>query len=276
MIDSMRSMIRSAGLASRLSPFLARYEKWRLARFGKLEQRSLSKEVSELVSASSDVFRVGPPAHYADMAVSVHELPSLVASLNVCAPVMRNGVVWDVGGNAGFYSHLFGLIAGPKGRVFAFEPVPTTFQMMCANLEAAGAKNVTPLNLALSDQCGVLPISFDPNSDTTSSLENTQGMTCVNVRVATGDNLVEVGECLQPTMLKIDIEGHELKALEGMRQIMAQPQCRAVICEIHFSILASHGEHQPGVRARKMLREAGFDRVIFISRSHLLATKGRF
>lgn len=274
MIDFIRSVVRSAGLANRLSPLLARYEQWRLTRFGKLEQRSLSEEVSELVSVSSGVFRAGPPVHFAEMAVSVHELPSLVAGLNICAPVMREGIVWDVGGNAGFYSYLFGLIAGPKGRVFAFEPVPTTFQTMCANLKVAGAQNVTPLNLALSDQCGVLPISFDPNSDTTSSLENTQGLSCVDVRVATGDNLVETGECLQPTMLKIDIEGHELKALAGMRHVLAQPQCRAVICEIHFSILAKHGERRPGVMARRMLKDAGFDRVIFISRSHLVATKG--
>jgi hypothetical protein len=77
-------------------------------------------------------------------------------------------------------------------------------------------------------------------------------------------------------MLKMDIEGHELKALEGMKKLLARRECRAVLCEVHFSILAASGEHRAGARARKIFAEAGFDAVTFISRSHLMATKGRF
>jgi len=146
------------------------------------------------------------------MVVSRHELPTLVACANVFASVVRNGVVWDVGGNAGFYSALLSQMAGAGGHVYAFEPVPATFEGMCDNLSTAGAANVMPMNLALSDKDGVLPISFDPASDTTSSLEKTSGASCVEVRVAAGDSLVESGECAPPAMLKMDIEGHELKA----------------------------------------------------------------
>jgi FkbM family methyltransferase len=276
MIDRLRSLLRATGLNSRLSPLLAKLEDRRLAQYGRLVQRSASAETSELVSASGAAFRLGPPQHYAEMAVSRHELPTLVACLNVFAPVIKGGVVWDVGGNAGFYSALISQVAGPRGRVYAFEPVPSTFQNMCANLRAAGVENVSPLNLALSDRDGVLPISFDPSSDTTSSLEKTSGAACVEVRVASGDSLVSFGECEPPVMLKMDIEGHELKALEGMKKLLARPECRAVLCEVHFSILAAGGEHQASARARGMLAEAGFDRLTFISRSHLMATKGRF
>ena len=276
MIDRLRSLLRATGLNSRLSPLLAKLEDRRLAQYGRLVQRSTSAETSELVSASGAAFRLGPPQHYADMAVSRHELPTLVACLNVFAPVIEGGVVWDVGGNAGFYSALISQLTGPRGRVYAFEPVPSTFENMCANLRAAGVENVSPLNLALSDRDGVLPISFDPSSDTTSSLEKTAGAACVEVRVAAGDSLVSSGECEPPVMLKMDIEGHELKALAGMKKLLARPECRAVLCEVHFSILAAGGEHHASARARGMLAEAGFDRLTFISRSHLMATKGRF
>jgi FkbM family methyltransferase len=210
------------------------------------------------------------------MVVSRHELPTLVACVNVFAPVVKNGVVWDVGGNAGFYSALLSQVAGPDGRVYAFEPVPATFDGMCANLRTAGVPNVTPINLALSDHDGSTTISFDPASDTTSSLERTAGMPCVEVRVAAGDSLVNSGECQPPTMLKMDIEGHELKALAGMKKLLARPECRALLCEVHFSILADGGEHQAGDKVRCMLAESGFDRITFISRSHLIATKGLF
>ena len=276
MIDRIRSFLRSTGLASRLSPLLAKVEDVRLRQYGDLVQRSLTDETSELISAAGDGYRLGPPKHYAEMVVSRHELPTLVACANVFAPVVKKGVVWDVGGNAGFYSALLSQMAGAGGHVYAFEPVPPTFQRMCENLNLAGAVGVIPMNLALSDKDGILPISFDPASDTTSSLEKTSGASCVEVRVAAGDSLVESGECLPPTALKMDIEGHELKALAGMKKLLARPECRAVLCEVHFAILAAGGEQQAGARARGMLAEAGFDRITFISRSHLMATKGRF
>jgi len=211
------------------------------------------------------------------MAVSRHELPTLVACLNVFAPVVRNGVVWDVGGNAGFYSALLGKIAGEHGRVFTFEPVPATFGRMCANLEMAAIPNVTPKNLALSDCEGTLQISIDPADDTVSSLEiGIPGGETMAVRVSSGDELVASGECQPPSMLKIDVEGHELRALAGMKNLLARPECRAVLCEIHFSILAAAGERKAGARAIKVFSDAGFDTITFISRSHLIATKGHF
>lgn len=277
MIDRLRSLLRTTGLTNRLSPLLAKLEDRRLAQYGRLVQRSASAETSELVSASGAVFRLGPPQHYAEMAVSRHELPTLVACLNVFAPVIEGGVVWDVGGNAGFYSALTSQLAGPRGRVYAFEPVPSTFENMCANLKTAAALNVTPKNLALSDREGSLQISINPADDTVSSLEmGIPGGETAEVRVSSGDSLVGSGECEPPVMLKMDIEGHELKALAGMKKLLARPECRAVLCEVHFSILAAGGEHQASARARGMLAEAGFDRLTFISRSHLMATKGRF
>ncbi|HCN76518.1 MAG TPA: hypothetical protein DIT13_04880 [Verrucomicrobiales bacterium] len=275
-LEHLRSLLRATGMAGRLSPLMTRLENFVLARHGKIVQRSMSPETSEIVSASGTVIRAGPPRHYADMMLSRHELPTLVACVNVFAPVLKNGVAWDVGGNAGFYSTLLSQLVGHEGSVYAFEPVPATFHGMCANLSAAGACNVTALNLALSDHEGMVPISFDPASDTTSSIENTTGMSCMEVRAATGDGLVASGECLPPTMLKIDIEGHELKALKGLEKQLARAECRAVLCEIHYAILAANGEHQAGAKVRKALTNAGFDRIYFISRSHLIATKNLF
>jgi len=148
---------------------------------------------------------------------------------------------------------------------------------MCANLQMAAIPNVTPKNLALSDQEGILQISIDPGDDTVSSLEiGIPGGETAAVRVSSGDELVASGECQPPAVLKIDVEGHELKALAGMKSLLARPECRAVLCEIHFSILAAGGEQQAGAKARSILSDAGFDTVTFISRSHLMATKGRF
>lgn len=261
------------GLTRWLVPWVSQAEEWRLARYGALRQRAISAGTTELIAASGQVVHLGPPQHYADMALSRGELPTLVACLNVFARIAEGGVVWDVGGNAGFYSAIMSRIAGPEGHVFVFEPVPVTFESMCRNLEQAGARNVTPLNLALSDRDGVMPISFDPSSDTTSSLESPVGGTCVDVRVATGDTLVARGECRLPTVVKMDVEGHEVKALKGMTKVLSSDACRAVLCEVHFSVAAAKGAYRPDVDVRRLLAAAGFGVIRFISRSHLVAIK---
>jgi FkbM family methyltransferase len=221
---------------------VSRWENWSLSKFGKIEPTRLSPDTAQILYGDGKSLQMGPPSHYADMSCSRHELPTLVAFLNICSVFLDGKVAWDVGGNAGFYGALLGKLVGPAGKVYGFEPVPDTFKLMCANQQTAQCTNVTPMNIALSDHDGVMPMSFNPSYTSVSSLEVSEGDATIDVRVASGDRLVESGECQVPTMVKMDIEGHELKALQGMRKTLGQPECRAIVCEIHFSILASKGE----------------------------------
>ena len=273
MIQKLRSLVRKVGLARLISPWVSRWENWKLSRFGKLETVRLSPDTARISYGDGKSLQMGPPSHYADMSCSRHELPTLVAFLNVCSGFLDGKVAWDVGGNMGFYGALLSRLVGPSGKVFGFEPVPDTFKLMCANQQAAHCSNVMPMNIALSEHDGVMPMSFDPTYNAVSSLEVSAGDAKIDVRVASGDRLVESGECEVPVMVKMDIEGHELKALQGMKKTLGRTECRAIVCEIHFSILASRGESDPVGKAKRLLKEAGFKYCRFISRSHLLATK---
>lgn len=44
----------------------------------------------------------------------------------------------DIGANVGHYTKRMSDLAGPEGRVIAFEPVPDTFAVLCANAQARG------------------------------------------------------------------------------------------------------------------------------------------
>lgn len=275
MIQKLRSFVRNTGLSRVISPWVSRWENWKLAKFGKLDTARLSSGTAQIFYGDGKSLQMGPPSHYADMSCSRHELPTLVAFLNICSGFLDGKVAWDVGGNAGFYGTLLSKLVGASGKVYGFEPVPDTFKLMCANQQTAQCANITPMNIALSDHDGVMPMSFNPSYNAVSSLEVSAGDATIDVRVASGDHLVESGECQVPAMVKMDIEGHELKALQGMRKTLAQPGCRAIVCEIHFSILASRGEADAAGKAKKILQEAGFKYCRFISRSHLMATKER-
>ena len=64
--------------------------------------------------------------------------------------------VIDVGANVGRYACHMARCVGPSGRVLAFEPVAVSFALLTANMQAAGAGNVTLFNVALSSAAGIV------------------------------------------------------------------------------------------------------------------------
>ena len=73
--------------------------------------------------------------------------------------------VLDVGANVGHYSRKFSELVGRNGRVFSFEPVPQTFEILAANMACCPVSNVTLLNVAASDGMGTVGMSI-PSFDT--------------------------------------------------------------------------------------------------------------
>lgn len=70
--------------------------------------------------------------------------------------VHRGGVAYDVGANIGIHTLLMARLAGPTGRVYAFEPVPHLFECLRTNLQLnAELSGAVPMQLAMSDRIGV-------------------------------------------------------------------------------------------------------------------------
>ena len=69
--------------------------------------------------------------------------------------VRRGDVVLDIGANAGYYTLLFSHLAGPQGRVHAFEPVAQTFAILSRQVQRnRGSDNVVLNQCALADRAG--------------------------------------------------------------------------------------------------------------------------
>src|SRR5215469_11112259 len=50
--------------------------------------------------------------------------------------------VLDIGANIGVYSRMLSRCVGPQGTVYAFEPIPHTFDFLSNNIRKLGLKNV--------------------------------------------------------------------------------------------------------------------------------------
>lgn len=67
----------------------------------------------------------------------------------------RGDVVVDAGANAGYYTVLFSHLAGRRGQVHAFEPVPPTFALLAANVARSARFGNVRLNACgLADGAG--------------------------------------------------------------------------------------------------------------------------
>ncbi|TVP60392.1 MAG: FkbM family methyltransferase [Halomonadaceae bacterium] len=65
--------------------------------------------------------------------------------------VLPGEVVIDIGANVGHYTLLFSRLVGNRGRVIAFEPILSTFDLLVSNVRAGQCKNVSLINAAVTD-----------------------------------------------------------------------------------------------------------------------------
>ncbi|MFN3630727.1 MAG: FkbM family methyltransferase [Casimicrobiaceae bacterium] len=157
----------------------------------------------------------------------------------------------DVGANVGSYTVL--AAGAAAARVVAVEPVPRTFDRLRRNVafnRLEGRVNCHPVGL--SAQEGVLRFSRD--LDTVNHvLADDEKIPAVEVLVATLDALLDGAA---PTLLKIDVEGHDLAVLRGARHTLSDRRCLAVIMETNGSG-RRYGVSDADLLA--VMREAGFE-----------------
>lgn len=190
------------------------------------------------------------------------------------AMIRPHDIVWDIGANVGYYTTKIAAKVGPSGHVYAFEPSPLNFKKLCAS--CAQLPNVTPLALGLSSGPGHLSfVQGDDDLGATSRIANAvEGEDHLLIEVFSGDELISSGRVKAPTAIKIDIEGHERQALEGLSQALQRPALHDCIVEVHFGLLAQAGDpHAPKYIADQFVA-AGFD-VKWPDASHIHATRFR-
>ena len=181
------------------------------------------------------------------------------------ASVRPGDVVLDVGANLGAYTLLFGLWAGPGGRVYAFEPAPLPFAGLTAHVTLNGLSDrVTTLQQAVTSLDGTADFIADgaDGANRLTSGQHTTGAAVVQVAATTIDSFCRrVG--VTPHVIKIDAEGAELDALRGAREtIRAAGTGLRLFVEMHPHLWQSFGTSREGIEAeleRQCLRPERLD-----------------
>jgi FkbM family methyltransferase len=146
----------------------------------------------------------------------------------IAREVRANTIFYDVGAHVGFYSLLASVLVG-SGKVYAFEPAPRNLAYLRQHLVLNCVANVDVLPVAISDRVGTASFCVDLTSYT----GHLSGEGAFVVRTEALDSLVENGRIPPPDHVKMDIEGAELKALNGAQKTLQR--YRPVL------FLATHG-----------------------------------
>jgi FkbM family methyltransferase len=171
------------------------------------------------------------------LSASIYEKQFEVNEQNFLIRYLHRGDVFvDVGANIGIFTVMAADRVGRSGLVFSFEPCAETFSRLETNLKLNGFKNAVCLRLALSDTQNTQYLyqltggygAFNSLAPPTLSA----GYDQVEVQCTTWDSFEQLNEAARRVcLMKIDVEGWELRVLNGAAQALARPNAPDLLVE---------------------------------------------
>jgi len=143
------------------------------------------------------------------------------------ASLRPGDTVWDIGANVSYYSLVASAAVGPRGRMFAFEPLPDNLDYLGFHVKTNKAGNVTVVPKVLGRTAGRAHFACGRSRSQGRVAEAGE----FEVELIGGDEEIAAGRLHAPDVIKMDIEGGELDAIPGMRG--ALERARAVFIATH-------------------------------------------
>jgi FkbM family methyltransferase len=140
----------------------------------------------------------------------------------------------DIGSNLGYYALLAATLVGTRGKVLAIEPEPRNYKLLTLNKTINHIQNIDTFQCAIGDKDGTDKFYLTKASNTNSlippSAEFLLSSTMVQVRKL--DSLLKELNFPKVDFIRMDIEGGEVTAIEGMQQTLQQYK-PIILVELH-------------------------------------------
>lgn len=186
--------------------------------------------------------------------------------------LLRAGdVIIDAGANRGYFTELFSDIAGPTGKVHAFEPGPPTFRILRHRIEAAGCRHNCVLNeQALGDEVQTVTLHLPGTGDEHASLR-----THASEVWSTSDDVVHHYPTAMTTLdsytdgmqrldyVKCDVEGAELLVIRGGTRCL---QTLSPICYFEVNAVWAQAFGYAPSDIVSALRDLGYDQFYVVDK----------
>lgn len=174
--------------------------------------------------------------------------------------IQPESTVLDIGANYGHYAIEMAKHC-PHGKVYAYEPIPFTFNVLKRVVNHFKKPQITIFNAAISHTKSTVKMSVPlldfgaPNTGIAFVGESEEKkMTTFEVDTLTIDEAKIEGSV---DFIKIDIEGHEPSAFKGMKARL-EKDLPVILIEFSYSCLKRAGE-DPAIFAQQLKQEYNYD-----------------
>lgn len=172
--------------------------------------------------------------------VGTYEPENLAAIKQVC----RSGMTAvDIGAHEGYLTLVMATLVGNTGRVIAFEPLPQNFERLSQTIALNDLHHIALYQMALSDGTNARAW-FHANAQSSSMgklIENGQiADTALEINVSSLDQVAGTSKITSIDFVKIDVEGHDLEVLNGMREVIDR-FAPSILIEFHSEELFESG-----------------------------------
>lgn len=170
----------------------------------------------------------------------------------LAAIIQPGDMVYDVGANEGALALFMANKCGPSGKVVCFEPVWKTFERLCYNSNNTDYERAPLITLpvGLSDVDAFAEIALPEGKGALASTAQSNALKKAH-NVAWADvvqcGLLKLDTFQQktglavPDVMKIDVEGAELKVLTGAARLLAGPRKPILFMEMFSPWLMTFG-----------------------------------
>ena len=138
-------------------------------------------------------------------------------------------IVVDIGAGVGEETIIFSKLVGNSGKVLAIEAHPKTFLALDYMVKTNGLRNVTCMNIALSDKYGEVEIGDSDNSLANTILPSKTKKT-YQVKGYTFDEMIRNNGLQRIDLVKMNVEGAEQLIIKGMAEYLPIVKNIAISC----------------------------------------------
>ncbi|MFA6978805.1 MAG: class I SAM-dependent methyltransferase [Ignavibacteriaceae bacterium] len=178
--------------------------------------------------------------------------------------------VFDLGAHLGKYTKLFSLLTENEGKVYAFEPTPESFNELEKETTVLNLKNVFLINKAVYSENSTLKFNQFPQKYSSWNglgnpiMENPEDhqkfvphVKSIEVEAVAIDKFCEESGIIKIDYVKLDVEGAEIFALFGMKELLLRKAIKYLQFEISKNML--DGLHSKADYVFEFLNKLDYD-----------------
>lgn len=162
-----------------------------------------------------------------NLSIHAEHEPVLTKFIRSVVPRGSNGI--DVGAHIGYFSLLLADTIGPDGNVTSLEANPTNFALLQQTVNENGLTQIVPLHRAVTEKDGTITLSVSTGDSVDHRIFSVGDREEIEVPCTSLDSVVPKNSTID--FIKMDIQGAEGFALEGMRRLIADQENLILVSE---------------------------------------------